>query len=906
MTSEPTSSSSSPLSAISAYVNAVSDGVLVADSDRRILFTNEWVHEATGYTPEELAGAPISLLIPDEDRDQYEAFSQRYSQVPDKREVTGDREVRWRRKDGSAFGVDVILTPVTFGETVLIVATVRNADDRRAVERGLRRQVERQELIAGLSADINDGRPLDEVYEKLAAGLKPLLLFDRFVVTRRVDETHVRTDFISGQHFEGMGVGRIGFAAFRVQRPEMRDIGGVLVADTEAGPSESDPVWLMFHNAGYKSWMEVPLGTAEQPDGYMSVRSKSKDAYDDEAASFFLSVGRQLGPAIRNAELVSRLRRKFDEQELISELSSEINAGAPLEEVYARLAKGLRDFIPYERFVISRHIDPENVRTEFVAGEEFEGMDAGRIGIPVYHAVGAAFITKVNGVLIADTEFDPGDKDRNWDIFSKAGYKSWMEVQLGNIESPDGYLSIRSRMRDAYDHEAIDLFLRIGRQLGPAIRNADLARSLAERAAQQAAIAEIGRTVSSDLDLDQVWDDFVRHLRGIVPADRIVLTQYDRARDVISDTHVWGVEVGGWGKGAEHPASGARSAHVIRTGKAAFDDMLDGHASNARSHTAAGLISGMYAPLFNRGEVTGTLNVKSKSPGIYTQSHLELLQMLADQIAGAVESARLHAVLLDAARAREEQVRLEAHAEVLRKESEFKSTLISTVSHELRTPLTGIISMADILRRNKDKNLSDRQIQQIQVIRGSGRLLYLLTNDLLAASTMEAGMLQLRKSEVDLAEMFDTLSRSLAALFEEKDQDLRLECDQGARVVADPFRLEQIISNLLSNASKYSPEGKTITLSAGCAEEGVTIAVADEGAGIAPENMERLFSTYFRSNDQATNAAKGTGLGLYIVKTLAEAHGGRVRVESEVGAGSRFIVELPGQDDSNSQVTEAA
>jgi signal transduction histidine kinase len=353
------------------------------------------------------------------------------------------------------------------------------------------------------------------------------------------------------------------------------------------------------------------------------------------------------------------------------------------------------------------------------------------------------------------------------------------------------------------------------------------------------------------------------------------------------------VEVKNWEPGHVNMNMGPISAAVIKARRALIDTGTKSDGLSSPDHLAAGLRSGMYAPLYHHGEVIGSLNVKSKKRNAYKEDDLKLLQTLANQISGAIAAARLHAKELEAAGRREAHIRLEAQNHALEQENTFKSNLISTVSHELRTPLTGVISMADILRKNRQGNLSDRQLQQIEVIRRSGCTLLLVTNDLLTASSIESGKLKLQLLNVDVKTLFKELAQSMEPLFSLKMQRLVVTDEGPEQIKADPFRTEQIIANLLSNASKYSPAETTVRLSARRNGERIVISVQDEGPGIPAKDQSRLFDTYFRANDSLTASQSGTGLGLFIVKTLVEAHDGKVTVKSVPGRGSTFTVELP-------------
>lgn len=209
--------------------------------------------------------------------------------------------------------------------------------------------------------------------------------------------------------------------------------------------------------------------------------------------------------------------------------------------------------------------------------------------------------------------------------------------------------------------------------------------------------------------------------------------------------------------------------------------------------------------------------------------------------------------------------------------------LLATVSHEIRTPMTGILGLAELGNSGDDV---------LGTIRGSARMLMTILDDVLDHSTLEAGRLVLEEVPVDLA----SLVRNTLALFQTSARRAGLalvtDVDDGGPVLADSTRLQQILSNLVSNALKFTESG-SITVRLRRAPGSVRITVADTGMGIDPAVAARLFDAFTQADSSMRRRFGGTGLGLSICKRLAEAMGGRIEVESTPGEGSRFHVALP-------------
>ncbi|MBI4219992.1 MAG: PAS domain S-box protein [Chloroflexi bacterium] len=247
--------------------------------------------------------------------------------------------------------------------------------------------------------------------------------------------------------------------------------------------------------------------------------------------------------------------------------------------------------------------------------------------------------------------------------------------------------------------------------------------------------------------------------------------------------------------------------------------------------------------------------------------------------------------------AEEEQLaaRLDARNRELQRVHEARGQFLSSVSHELKTPLAAIVAFTEILSRNQTGNLSQRQQDHLKAIHRNCRSLETLINDLLDLSRFDAGRFELSKRLFKANELFDETVKSFAPIFSKKNQNLvtNIEID-GATLEADRDRLAQVLANLLSNASKYSPAGKTITLRAWASDGLMCVEVCDQGIGIKPADVGRLFTPFFRSEDPSARQVPGTGLGLAIVKNIIELHGGQVTVTSAPGEGSKFSFKIPG------------
>lgn len=253
-------------------------------------------------------------------------------------------------------------------------------------------------------------------------------------------------------------------------------------------------------------------------------------------------------------------------------------------------------------------------------------------------------------------------------------------------------------------------------------------------------------------------------------------------------------------------------------------------------------------------------------------------------------------LLLEQTNQRLEEALLEANEMAVRAEaaSRAKSEFLANMSHEIRTPMNGIIGMVQLL---EDTPLTDEQAELLRTLKNSANFLLGLLNDMLDLSKIESGKMTLEQIPVNLHELAHEAVNLFSGRASEKGLILHAHIDPNAPhwVLGDPVRLRQILANFISNAIKFTHEGTVtvILLPSPTYPQGAWIGVQDTGIGIPEDKQESLFEAFTQADASTTRKYGGTGLGLAISKKLAEMMGGRIGVESEVGVGSLFYIDLP-------------
>ena len=705
----------------------------------------------------------------------------------------------------------------------------------------------------------------------------------------------------------------------------------VIVEDLEKNPPINASGLVSL---GFQAYLGVPLSSKGQTLGTLCTFSHTRQPRQTAKISLMQAAGAQIGTAIENARLFEQTQDALSVTESLYQASAELNAVQSYNDILTALRNHtllgkadkivslnlfdrpwIGDDVPEWNLVIARwtSLPDQNLSNRF----------------PLRSFGATRLLSPTAPLLIEDIQNDPRlDKDSRAFYLRNFQARSTIFTPLvfggrwiGMINASYGEQSCGGAAISGipaamiFPEEEVRRLMVLSGQAAIAVQNMHLLEETRRRAEQLQTAAEVARDTSSTLALDNLLRRTVNLLCdrfGYYHASIFLLDETGENAVVCEATGQAGEQLkhSGFtlpvGSNTVIGRVTAEGAPLV-INDVTQDSVYFAAAEYSYTHLLPETRAELGIPLMIGTQVTGALDVQSAKANAFTNDDVSVLQILADQIAVAVDNARSYELS-------------QAAVEEMRELDHLKSQFLANMSHELRTPLNSIIGFSRVILKGIDGPINDLQQQDLNAIFNSGQHLLSLINDVLDLSKIEAGKLELSfEDNLNLTDLINSVMSTAVGLVKDKPVHLNREIAPDLPCArADPLKVRQVLLNLLSNASKFTDEG-SITVKA-CfqvrpagtdwpnespppADEQrgtrplmvseVKISVTDTGAGIAPEDQAKLFQPFSQVDSSPTRKTGGSGLGLSISRALVEMHGGRLGVESQVGKGSTFFFTLP-------------
>jgi signal transduction histidine kinase len=393
------------------------------------------------------------------------------------------------------------------------------------------------------------------------------------------------------------------------------------------------------------------------------------------------------------------------------------------------------------------------------------------------------------------------------------------------------------------------------------------------------AATRCARALSSSLELDEAFEAFIRELRGFVPFDRMAIVLEEAGTAQVMAVAGVGADVV-FQRGTRQPVGETLLADVVRLAQPVYrEDMSDARYSEEREFLDLGLNCRIAAPLLQGARAVGMISLVRRQARAFGQEEIELVGLLGRLVASAVQNIRAY-----------ETER--STVDELRRLSALRADFVSLVSHELRAPMASVVGSAQTLQQRWRELTPPQRDSFLALIGSETERLAALVADVLDTSRIEAGTFTYRFDDVDVGALVRDSVAGVSLAQDEVEVTAEVHGELPP-VRADRERLQQVLTNLLDNAVKFSPAGERVTVSAYKVDSRVRVEVADRGPGIAKEQQRLIFEKFGRAHTPGSPGKPGTGLGLFIARSIAEAHGGTLDVHSAPDRGATFTLSLP-------------
>jgi signal transduction histidine kinase len=637
-----------------------------------------------------------------------------------------------------------------------------------------------------------------------------------------------------------------------------------------------------------RAWMGMPLSAGDQVIGVMNVSSFDPAVtYSDEQLTIFSAIADQAAAILDKAHLYQEMEERARQLAALNEVGGVITSTLDLQAVLNLIMDKAVELLQAEAgSLVMVDLDTGELVFEVTAGPGSADLVGTRL--PPGTGVVGTVVQEGEPMIIKDAQTD----DRWYqDLDSTFVTRSIIAVPMISRGEVIGVIELLNR-RDfvPFDEDDARLLMAFAADAAIAIENARLFtqtdQALAVRVEELSMMQRIDRELNATLNYRRVMDITLDWALRVTGADvglvAAVVEMEDGSQglrflanrgypeEVVSDREekAWLLGQGIVGR-------------VVRTGEPELVEDVQSDPDYVEG--VPGMMAQLTVPIQREEQIIGVIVLESSQEGRMGQEAVEFVIRLADHAAIAIENARLF--------------------EQVRRANDAKTEFVSFVSHELKQPMTSIKGYTDLLMKGMAGELSDTQHSLLETVRSNVDRMDVLVAELLDISRIESGRIRLEFGDVSVEQMIEEVLRTTRGQIESKQQTLEVDIQSDLPLVrGDRGRLVQVLTNLVSNAYKYTPEGGRIAVRAqrwsdgreGEGEDGfVLCSVADTGIGISADDQERLFTKYFRADDPAVRSVPGTGLGLVITKSLVELHGGEIWIESELGKGSTFSFTVP-------------
>jgi PAS domain S-box-containing protein len=715
----------------------------------------------------------------------------------------------------------------------------------------LTKQANEREALAKISRTLAASHTISESFDQFAEIVKLLIPADRISVSRISEDGRRFFTFLEhGLPLKGLGKSKLAKSRGDITDQLRKQESPQILSDTKDRGYDLSMVIELSQASGMYSWLAAPMWWGGELIGSLHIRSVEEHAYGDRDIRLAGEISSQVSGLIASSNAYEKLEHEAKVRDVLAQISLTLSSSPELATALPRVEALTASILEFDGFSIGAYNDEKQTIRRLYAQGAFKGAQGiqnpsdQNAEFPIAQSAAAKAILERRTEIISLSSSDFIQQHPQSVEAFEGGTRTFLTTPLISSDKVVGAIQIRSMHENAYSNPDIEVLERISDQIAGALANGIANEQIRLQAAALESADNAILITSPNGTIEWVNPAFT-NLVGWTASEAV-----GQSTSILksTDSQNWALDENIWN--ALSQGKSWRGIHISRRKDGTeFPEEL----------TAT--------PVVDRdGVVTHIIAIKND---------------IADR--------------LSAEEARRNTFRIESENRELQRVAHTRSEFLSTVSHELRTPLTTVSAFADILYNSKSENLTDRQRTHLELIRKSSSQLGSLIDDLLDISQADSGRLILNKKSFEISTMIDEVADSSRILLATREQQLSVRnLAPFLSLHADRSRVIQIVSNLLTNASKFSPPESSIKIDAEVNHDHISITITDQGSGISKPDQAMMFSPFFRGKSRDNEQPDGRGLGLAVVRSLVDLHDGSIDVVSKKGKGTTITVTLPG------------
>lgn len=892
---------------------SIGDAVISTDVKGQVSFLNPVAQALTGWTQAEAVGKNLEQVFNIVDEEKRRPVENPVQKVLAQGNVVGlANHTLLLNKKGGAIPVDDSGAPIrdTTGTTIGVVLVFRDVSERKNREQQQAFLIKASELLGSSLEQEQTLQNIVQLVVPFLADWCSIDVLEKDGKVRRVASAHsVPAKQVIVHSLQKR-------FPFPPDQPHpLRDM--LLAGNSQISPviTESDLAMIArspehlqtLKDLGLKSGMTVPMIVRGTSIAVFTLGiTESNRSYNEEDLSLAQELARRAALALDNARLFGETQtalaqrteavnfhRQLEEQlTALVEASDTLLSSLQLNQVLPAVVNLARRLVAADAYGVWQYNKRNSNWKTLITSGLSEGYTAP--GINSFESL----ITLTEPIIAEDVEQNFGLSNRV-EKYRQEGIRSMMIIPLRKDSAEPGTIVFYYRQPHKFSQIEIRVATALANLAAVAIGNAELyeeqsiLREETETARQQLAfLSEASNILGSSLDYTQTLQKIVKlAVPELADWCAIYIIDAKGLPELLAVAHqnpdkvewILKMQKELQERYPYNPDAPTGLSAVIRTGEPEMlpeitDEMLVKSAPNEETLQKMrhiGYSSGMTVPMKLRNQVIGVLQFATAESGYhYNEQDLKLAQDLARRAAMAVDNARLYSEAQQAIAVRED--------------------FLSMAAHELKTPVTSLRGFAQVLVRQLDRKgeISPERLRRgLDTINQQSERLFRLIARLLDLSKLDAGKLVLEPEITNLTPIIERVADGLSITTD--IHRIEIEAPEAVYALVDPLRFEQVVTNLVDNAIKYSPEGGLIKVSLERQPElhNIRLVVKDQGIGIPPVHRERIFEPFYQAQSRGF---AGIGMGLYITRQIIELHGGKIELEFPDEGGTAFIVTLPG------------